>query len=544
MHNRSNFFSQNAGAALNEYQQFALREFAADGLTAQYFTKIDWFNESYHQRTLSYLIKFNKHTIAEALTILKHLNKDQAEGVLQGLNIEEVLDLQRDQINAILKHGLAKEKVIGLNTYAIRAILLLGHLDLKPDDLRNQPWFNSDSYVFALCYLMTNQHMPSHEAIATLSDSSELQAKAIYFGLKKEDILDLKKHQLVALLERKKYEGLSDVRDLSDAHITLIKNLYHWGVTRNFVLQNNWLNTTALCDTFTHLVKQGRLIADCVCMLQGLNDTEAHGIMLELTKAEVVGLNAFQIKALSKSRTIKNGLCAEHFHGKDWFNSTEHVHALHQLLYWEHMTVEAAMAELHGLNHHQANQIAEGQKRDNIIDLTEWQLKSVQELKYDGLTGSHLRNKNWFNSANHYQALNVLIKMQKLSVDEALIQIDRLNEDQAALMQEGCTKEIILTLTPVQIKVFNNRNLHLDKDKVINATWLTTDQHYLALEQLCQRGYRLQQKALEIVEKVNSTETGVAYLLLALKNENNTDNTFLELLNVPAPTDEPFCRLM
>src|SRR5579862_4783120 len=138
----------------NVFQQETLDEFSSEGLTAEDFSHRGWFETHTHKYEFSLLIKKMKYSIKEAFLILENLDRDQINGIFQGLSYEEAVGLTKYQIDIFLKYGLSKDELIGLGEFQIQALLALKKDGIKSSDLRSQNWINSYDHVVALLYLI------------------------------------------------------------------------------------------------------------------------------------------------------------------------------------------------------------------------------------------------------------------------------------------------------------------------------------------------------------------------------------------------------
>lgn len=522
--------------ALNNNQKSILDKYSHLGLQASDFKERDWFNSYYHERAFSSLIE-KKLNVDEIFLTLDKLNRDQAWGILQGLTHDEVSDLTEDQINAYLKYGIPKSDLIGLGNNQISLFLTLKNMGIKAHEIRERPWLDSISHMYALNYLMTMQSLYFTEAANYLRDLTNNEADAIAYGIPKAEVKGLADHLIHALIESAKHDGLrtrEQVEGLDKYQINMVKRLYHFGLDSNII--KNKIKQTG--NTFENslsdlILKKGFSIQDVIPLIAGLQSYQVHGIANGATREEVLVLNKAQLKALITCRTIKNNLSVEDLRGKNWFDSEMHVDALRRMLVWGEFSVKQALNELDGLTGEQAKQISEGKKRDDIIGLTKFQLKALDifELRFKGLTGSDLRGKEWFNSNNHVIALEKLVE-RRFSIENAINEIKELNQDQLEiLISENLSRDILLNITPIQISIAREKyeyGFYGNLNELFAATWLKTKEQMELLKHFYEATHS-STKALtmlkyendrdqvnELLAKINNNE--IAYSDIQLKN--------------------------
>lgn len=512
---------------LNNRQESTLSSYSKYGLKAEDFSGREWFDDFYHDCAFKYLVDKKKCSFDEAFKILDKLNADQAYGILQGLNHEEASGLDRKQIDIYLKYGLSKEDIIGLNRHQVDLVLALKNDRIKSADIREQKWITDDSHGVALLYLMRIKNFSFFDACKYLEDLNAAEAKAIFYGIEKEEVKDLNSHLILVLIERKERDGLqckADVVGLNKFEIGLVKNLYHFGLTSEIVRNEIKVGESEHSNSLRRLVwNRGILVKDLIPMISELYPSQVYGLVEGLSTDDVRDLNEFQIKALVECRTIKNGLCANDLRNKEWFNSKTHVDALQYALTWGKFTVTEAMTEFEGLTGAQAKKVSEGTPRDNIIGLNEFHLKAIDssELRWK-VTGSHLRGKEWFNSANHVNVLEHLVKNMQFSIEDGIDQLDGLTLQEIKLIKtESIKKDVILKLTPIQKNLIENKYQHgfYSAEKLLAATWLTKQEQAELLIKAC--SIYTSDEAFALVKKVSEIED-VKAVIAKLKNKEIT----------------------
>ena len=303
----SAFFPQ-PKISLNQSQQRMLREFSNEGLTAEGFSGRDWFNSFCHEHALSFLVKQKKCSLNEVFSILDNLDENQAEGIFLGLNREEVVGLTKYQIDAFLKYGLSKDELIGLGQFQIQALLALKEDGIKYGDLRNQNWISSYDHAVALLYLIRMKEKSFVDACNDLKDLNSNEARAISYGIEKEEIQGLDKEAISLLISRRELDGLQkreQLEGLNAYQVGIIKRLFHFGLThlmvRHQIRIKQWDSNVE--NSFNRLVfERGIPIKQVISMISGLTNHQIYGLSQGLTLDEMKDLNQYQISALERCR--------------------------------------------------------------------------------------------------------------------------------------------------------------------------------------------------------------------------------------------------
>lgn len=509
---------------LNENQKYAIKWY---GIPQSEIEACDWFNKFSHVKALGYLLKTTTHlTYRKALAVLEHLNGEQAEGIFNGLTREEVMGLNKTQIESILKYNLSRNEVEHLNAFQISAYIFLSHKGLELETLRKTDCLTSDEYVMALGYLVTRKSFSFQEAFDLLAQLTWLQANLVCCGLSLEDFSELEDESLWAFLDAKKFQGLqtqSDFYQLTRSQIEIVKELYHWGMTSDLIRQHSWLRAEHQPALFYLLTTCFMGAADAILKIQDLNKDELKGICLGLSVEEIKKLeNSYQMFALAKNKTIKNKLSAEDFQNKSWFNSEAHVSTFNYLLTCKFFTVKQAFEELEGLSSDQAKLIHNGEARDNIIGLNQWMLSAIKLNQYSGLKGKHLRDKFWFDGCEYVNGLSHLISNNLGNFSEdMLVTLEKAGKSRLKLFAEtSYTFKKLQSLTDIQVKILTEKLNYpsVPHYEIAKATWLTTDEHYEAFVLLYKK-MKLYAYDVMNVLKLASEQNRISELVDTLKND-------------------------
>ncbi len=173
-------------------------------------------------------------------------------------------------------------------------------------------------------------------------------------------------------------------------------------------------------------------------MIDGLSSAQARGIGNGLIREDVISLHNFWHLAAMEALKV-DGLTAkmllERNEGGHEFGHT-HVWALKKLMRDGDVTIHAALTVIDGLSTTQADGIAGGLVRDDVINLHNfWHISALQVLKVKGLTAKMLLERNEGGHEfcdTHYWALRKLVLDRGFTVDHALATIDGLSYQEAA----------------------------------------------------------------------------------------------------------------
>lgn len=509
---------------LNDTQQRAVRHY--DIPEVQFVNK-EWFDHSNYFMALGFLLK--TMPMSEAFSILENTTPDQAQGICDGFSRNEVLGLNREQIQGMLKFGLTREEVKELNEEQINAYVRLKHLGVTSDLLHKYHEFKSDSQVEALGYLLIIKKMDIERALALVSPLHNAFAEAISYGLMPEDFSQLNTHHAIKKLIAKNknawVQSQNDIKDLNEFQIQMMDELFHWEVTIEQLKKYPWLNSRQQNSAIIHLVtKQFFSFDAAIKEIEGLNKAELDGIEHDLLRKDVQGLNEFQIKTLYRFRTAKNGLNANHFKDKKWFNSEKHVDAFWMLITINHFTIEQVFAELDGLDEHQAKQIYDGKSRDDIVGLNQYMLSVIKSVKgaRGELQGKHLRGKEWFNSEEHAAALHyLLVKTNNFTV-QMIDQLRFYTQVQLKLIAKGYAFDAIKKLTAIQTRILvaKDKYYFISADSIEKAVWLKTEEQYDIFELLYEKMSRHHENVLTVLQQATK-ENVLPKLRAALENNTN-----------------------
>lgn len=558
--------------SLDQHQYEAVCKFSSKGLTMQDFAGRDWFNSRDHFLALAYLLANKEKSTIEAFTILDQLTSDQCRGIVKGLSREEVLDLTYYQIDAMLRHGLTKDEVKGLGERRIDILLTLKKYGVKAEDLREKNWLDNDwdesefdyhpyeheingGHLTAIIYLISKlSHQPTikaklDDACRHLENLGPLQALAVSYGCLSDEVEKLEEHQITPLIEKERLAGLfsiktktdpvDTVQGLSKKQIELVKILYRFGLT----VRDARKISDSSCYVLIHLVTcRGVSIGEAMLMINGLENYQAEGVYCGLTREEVKILSTrSQVLALIEHKTTRNGLTAQHFQDKNWFNDGYGVYptALGDMLNEYFLTPDQALEELAKWSPQQVQQIFERERTiSDFVGLTKWQLVAISndKLYQKGLRNHHLQGKEWFDSEEYIAALLSICSHRHVGMDEAVAAMDCFNKAQLSKTElESFTKILelyglqkILTLSPIQLRVILKCEEYGISDNrfVWEATWLMTEEQAELLKAI---KIADTEGKLALIKKSSSEPNGLQMLLIKILRHEISD---IELMNL------------
>lgn len=348
--------------------------------------------------------------------------------MLQQSQLTHQHELREDQLKGIRK-GLYQDDVVGLTYWQVNALISLKSQGLSAAHLRGKEWFGHE-HCYALIHLMTERganNLSATAAMTELDGLSETQAEGIRNGLTRIDVDGSTCWQINALTKLK-------TQGLTAAHLC----------------GKEWFDHEH-CYALIHLMMERRFsVEEAFTELDGMNKHQAGGIRKGLTRSEVLGLNYDQINSLVKLKL--KGLTTTHVRSIQEFTST-HTDALVHLMTERganNLSAEAALAEINGLSEKKIHQ----RHTQTFLGLTSYQFTAYVQLKPKGLTIAHLLGKQWFKSGAHYKALRHLMTQRSdnnLSADDAMVELDGLNKEQAMQIIQGLNRTDVLKVTSQQL---------------------------------------------------------------------------------------------
>ena len=176
------------------------------------------------------------------------------------------------------------------------------------------------------------------------------------------------------------------------------------------------------------------------------------GIAKGLSRKDVVAIDAIQIVPLTLLH--QHGLTAAHLrsHPLPYLGFQHYRDALVNLMTQRgsnNKTADQAMAEIDGLHSHQAQGIANGLAREDVIKLNQHQIEAYLTLRQQGLTIAHLQSHPWDSFDGHYYRAALVNLMtgrgtKNRTADEAMAELDGLNRHQAERISHGETRDEVL----------------------------------------------------------------------------------------------------
>jgi len=186
--------------------------------------------------------------------------------------------------------------------------------------------------------------------------------------------------------------GLFQQQGISGIQREAINRLQAYGLTIQHLQGREWFNNGEHLNALGELMVNRNMSADdAMAELDGLSREQATGIYDGLTRQEVLeqilplapqpvaqivavrdffqqaphpqGLTNAQAQILERFQ--QHGLTVEHVQGKDWTNG--YIPALQYLFTERNMNVNEVMAEIDGLDFYQAQRIADGETRAQIL---------------------------------------------------------------------------------------------------------------------------------------------------------------------------------
>lgn len=391
----------------NKFQKLALDKLSPYGVTTETFKECPWFNSMHHYLAFGYLISRKKWSIDKALA--------------------EIFNLDHNQLNALTK-GLEKIDIEALTVFQLQALCELHSEGLTANNLKGKNWFNSIHHFNALKHLILHDFFTIDNAINTLENLTEAQLIGIYiYELSKEEVI-----------------GLTFI------HIHTLSKLKNIGLTADQLRGKDWFNSEEHQNCLFHLIwVKGLNIKNALIEIDQLNSAQAKAICSELTRQDVMELNASQASALFELHTL--GLTSYHFKNKPWFNSQIHVELLKKLINEDPLEIDNAFALLNHTSEEQALAIFKGFKKDDILLLNKYQLIALNEFHHQGLTINHFKVNHWFNSETHYLALKYLLTLN-IKIDAIFTALNDLSEEQIKLFSEDHLKELSTKILNKQMK--------------------------------------------------------------------------------------------
>lgn len=165
----------------------------------------------------------------------------------------------------------------------------------------------------------------------------------------------------------------------------------------------------------------------------------AFAIANEVPLEQAQNLNQYQIIALIEFSAF--GLNYDLIEKNSWINHTAYISALKRLLINREFTPEQAIARLEGLSPYQADGIAYGLLKEEVIDLNAAQIWALKSLKKIGLTAEILKENPWFSNVFQVNALKHFMLNEKHTLEFALEKIKNLNSYQ---LNELCKSDLVV----------------------------------------------------------------------------------------------------
>jgi hypothetical protein len=313
--------------------------------------------------------------------------------------------------------GFFRSEAADLSTDQRRALQELRQTGLTADHLhRWQGIVFQEPHKDALIYLMRTRHLSPDAAIAEINGLNHSQARGIAAGFSRQDVAGLENGDLMSALLALRGDGLTP------------DHLRCW---QGIVFQRPHI------DTLIYLIRTRQLSPEAaIAEINGLDHNQATGIASGFSRQDVAGLNCpYLMRALLELRG--DGLTPDHLRRCQGIAFQEdHIKALIYLIRTKHLSPEAAIAEINGLNNYiGARCIATGFSRNDIAGLENgltYRLEALLELHQDGLTPDHLRS--WSGrlfQQPHKDALIYLIRTKHLSPEAAIAEINNIDTDQA-----------------------------------------------------------------------------------------------------------------
>lgn len=463
----------------------ALGKFKSHGLLPGHLQEKDWFNSAYHVQALARLIEIGKLSLSAAMIIIDHLSPDEAEYITR-LTRHEIATLKTNM--QLLTLGRFK----GLG-------MTVKHLQGK------EQWLNFYHFK-ALGELLEARQMLVDDAMAVIHQLNQTQAKGIFLGLTREEVLPLNNIQIEALIVFKPY-----------------------GITAEHLRNKSWFNHIDHIEALKELIVNSQMSSnDAMNEIDQFTREEAQLIIAGYSRTEILGLtllNRSELKSfdlnithlIALTKFTSYGITPANLQGKDWFNDLDHIRALSYLLENTEFSLVDALKEIELLNKYQAKGIAHGLSKKDVLVLSSIHINAVITFKKSGITPKHLTNKDWFNDDSYIAALHYLFDVHKKSADDAINEIDQLNPEQIKLIREGYTRTQILALST------------LDKDNLKRFTLLTA--HLVTLSQL--QEYDLEPIMLEGRFWFNDVAhvQALSYLLITCKFSLDSAMEKLDSLN-------------
>ncbi len=380
----------------------------------------------------------NKNTADQAVLELSGLDHLQAWGISKGLNRADVLGLDWQKIDALLKlreRGLTSERLRLCNWSQVEDYRAAG-----------------TDYCDALSHLIYKRGDDNRTLDQALKEVDSLSNYSQIQGISK----GLNRAQVIGL---------------SGKQIDILLALHEYGLTAEHIRKNpKTCKVYYFNDAFIHLrTKRGinnKTADEAAVELHELDDMQVKGISRGLNRVDVLGLDENKIDAYFSLRN--RGLTIEHLRSCNWssdpdpyYGTRRYADALIYLMRECGVAVEKALEEINGLNSWEVYGIAGGLNRKDVIGLDIVKIDALLKFHTQGLTCEHLRQCHWqqtpdyvLNGYSYSWALKQLMKergVNNKTLDQALEELEGLDCNQAKGIFRGLNRSDVLGLTDKQI---------------------------------------------------------------------------------------------
>ena len=164
-----------------------------------------------------------------------------------------------------------------------------------------------------------------------------------------------------------------------------------------------------------------------------------------------------------------------------------------------------------GLNIDQVCGLSKGLSVDDVKEMNEHQIRALEECRTikTNLSAKDLRDKKWFNSYEHVNALSNMLFHYGFTVQEAMQELDGLTREQANLAIGGIRRDDIVGLNEFHLKALDlkwytdNRDTKckdLTGSHLRGKNWFNSDTHVSALR------YLIVRKKIDIAESITQLD--------------------------------------